>query len=201
MSEHGDGDGDEQQTLGELRYRGRSLRLWVLAAATAALAVSGAFGGLKKAEAEVPTVGPGQQVEGGRFTVTVDRVTAVKGLEPSYEPKNKDGALLGVVATVTLTDSKGVRIDSDAVTVPGLEKAGVASMREDNTSLPVLQPGVPEQVVFLFDLPKASDVPERATVEIARQRHEEADVLSGKENWFPDGVAGRVDVPVKDNVK
>jgi hypothetical protein len=65
-------DGAEPVTLGEyvgqLRFRGWSLRSWAIGAAAVALAVSGVFGGLEEAPAEeIPQVPPGTAIAGGQF--------------------------------------------------------------------------------------------------------------------------------------
>lgn len=204
--------GAEPVTLGEyvggLRFRGWSLRSWAIGVGAVALAVSGVFGGLEKApEEQVPQVPAGTAIAGGQFTVVVERATAVRALEPTYRPSNPDGALLAVITQVTLTDPEGRPVDPGGlrlVGVPGIaadaQPLATFSMREDNTAQPTLQPRVPEQVAYLWDVPRAADVPPTVTVEVQKRRHTDADALTGRANWFPDGPAGSVVLSVQNKV-
>jgi hypothetical protein len=205
-------DGGEPTTLGEyvggLRFRGWSVRTWGIAAGALALAASGMFGGLDEATERVAEVPPGTAIAGGQFTVVVERATAVRTLEPTYTPSNPDGALLAVITEVTLTDPEGRAVDPGAlrlVGVPGIDAdaqpLGTFSMREDNTAQPTLQPEVPERVAYLWDLPHAADLPATVTVEVQKRRHTDADALTGRANWFPDGPAGSVVLTVQNKVE
>jgi hypothetical protein len=75
------------------------------------------------------------------------------------------------------------------------------SLREDNSAQPTLQPQVPERVAYLWDVPRAADLPPAVTVEVQKRRHTDADALTGRANWFPDGPAGSVVVTVQNKIE
>ena len=195
--------------VGQLRFRGWSLRAWAIGVGAVALALSGMFGGLEEAdEQDVPQVPPGTAVVGGQFTVVVERATAVRDLAPDYRPSNPDGALLAVITQVTLTDPEGRSVDPGGLRllgVPGVaadaQPMSTISLREDNSAQPVLQPQIPERVAYLWDVPRAADLPSTVTVEVQKRRHTDADALTGRANWFPDGPAGSVVVSVQNKIE
>lgn len=194
------------ESLHEVRVKGRSLRTWVLGAGALALAVSAAFGGLKKAPEEVPHVEPGTAIAAGKFDVTIDRAVVVKDLKPVFR-SDDGGFLLAVVAKVKLTDDLG---DMPAlsllklVDVPGIPAGarpmGTANMR-DSTMNPILQPNQPENVVYVWKLPKATAVPAEVHLEVEKTTYDKESNLTHYEVWRTDGIAGETVVKVKNNLK
>lgn len=194
------------ESLHEVRVKGRSLRTWVLGAGALALAGSAAFGGLKAAPEEIPQVEPGTAIAAGRFEVTIDRAVVVKDLKPVFSP-DEGGFLLAVVAKVNLTDDLGDPPSLSLlqlVDVPGVpanaRPMGTANMR-DSTMNPILQPNQPEEVVYVWKLPKATEVPAEVHLKVEKTTYDKESKLTHYEVWRPDGVAGETVVKVKNNLK
>lgn len=171
-----------------------------------ALAVSAAFGGLSRAADEIPQVSPGTPIEAGQFRVVIDRAVAVKDLKPTFQP-DEGGALIAVVATLTVTDDKGTRPDAALLRlldVPGVDPdaapLGTVNLR-DSTVSPVLQPEQAETVAYIWKLPKATELPAEVTVSVLRREHVEESSFDGYEKWREDGPAAETRVAVKDNTK
>ncbi|MFC0629224.1 hypothetical protein [Kribbella deserti] len=196
----------QPESLEEIKLRGRPIRTWALGIGAVGLAISAAFGGLQKAPAEVPDVQPGTAIAAGQFEVTVDRVVAVKDLDPVFKP-DPGGALLVVVAKIKVTDDRGDFPDSSLlqlVDVPGIPAGerplGIANMR-DNTTNPMLQPEQPEQVIYVWKLPKATEVPSEVKLEVEKTTLEKESKLTHNRIWLTEGVAGKLTVKVKNNLK
>jgi hypothetical protein len=77
---------EELPEFHDLKVRGRSVRTWSISVAAVLLAISAAFGGLKKAGAETPHVDVGTAIDAGQFEVNVQRVVTVKDLKPLFTP-------------------------------------------------------------------------------------------------------------------
>ncbi|WP_433015491.1 hypothetical protein [Kribbella sp. CA-294648] len=202
----GSGDREELPELQDIKVRGRSLRTWGISAAAVLVAISAAFGGLSKAEAEVPQAAAGTAIDAGQFEVTIQRVVVVKDLKPLFQP-DEGGALIAVVTKLKVTDDTGVSPPSDLIRligVPGIKDTdppvGSTNLR-DATRNPVLTPGHGEDVAYVWKLPKASSLPADVKLTVQHYQHVQESLLDSHEKWMPDAVAAESTVPVKDNRK
>lgn len=202
----GSGDREELPELQDIKVRGRSLRTWGISAAAVLLAVSAVFGGLRKAEAEVPQVAAGTAIDAGQFEVTIQRVVVVKDLKPLFEPE-EGGALIAVVTKLKVTDDTGVSPPSDLIRligVPGIKDTdppvGTTNLR-DATRNPVLTPEYGEDVAYVWKLPKANTLPADVKLTVQHYQHIQESLLDSHEKWMPDEVAAESTVKVKDNRK
>jgi hypothetical protein len=185
--------------------RGRSLKTWGISAAAVLLAISAAFGGLKKAAEETPQAAAGTAIDAGQFEVTIQRVVTVKTLKPLFEP-DEGGALIAVVTKLKVTDKSGTNPPRDLVRligVPGIKDTdppmGTTNIR-DETSNPVLTPDRGEDVAYVWKLPKASQLPTEVKLTVQHYEHLES-ILDHHEKWLPDTIAAESSVKVKDNTK
>ncbi|MEV8378612.1 hypothetical protein AB0P21_38085 [Kribbella sp. NPDC056861] len=202
----GSGEGEELPELQDMKVRGRSLKVWGIGAAVLLLAISAAFGGLKKAADETPRVDAGQAIDAGRFEVTIQRVVTVKDLKPLFSPDD-GGALIAVVTKVKVTDDTGVTPPGDLVRligVPGIKDdaapLGSTNLR-DETRDPVLTPEYGEDVAYVWKLPKATELPTEVKLTVQHYEHVESSLLDSHEKWNPDALAAESSVKVKDNSK
>jgi hypothetical protein len=202
----GSGDREELPELQDIKLRGRSLRTWVISAAAVLLAISAAFGGLKKAADETPQVAAGTAIDAGQFEVTIQRVVTVADLKPLFTP-DEGGALIAVVTKLKLTDDTGVIPPDDLIRligVPGIKDTdrplGTTNLR-DETQDPVLTPDAAEDVAYVWKLPKATELPTEVKLTVQGYEHVDESVLDHHERWMTDKIAAESTVKVKDNTK
>jgi hypothetical protein len=189
-----------------VKVRGRSIRTWIIGAAVILLAISAAFGGLKKAADDTPQVAAGTPIDAGWFEVTIERVVVVPDLKPLFTPDD-GGKLIAVVTKLKLTDDTGVTPDNDLIRligVPGIKDTdppiGTTNLR-DQTPSPVLTPQYGEEVAYVWKLPKATKLPTEAKLAVQKYEHVDDSVLDHHEKWDSDGTAAESTVQVKDNTK
>jgi hypothetical protein len=200
------GPDEEVPDLRDVKVRGRSLRTWVSGAAVLLLAISAAFGGLKKAADETPQVAAGTAIDAGWFEVTVERVVVVNDLKPLITP-DEGGTLIAVVAKVKLTDDTGVTPDSDLIRligVPGIKDTDPPIGTTDRlvtTSSPVLTPQYDVEVAYVWKLPKATKRPTEVKLTVQHYEHIADSGLDHHEKWNADKIAAESSVAVKDNTK
>ncbi len=202
----GSGDREELPDLQDIKVRGRSLKTWVLSAAAVLLAISAAFGGLKKAADETPHVDAGTAIDAGQFEVTIQRVVTVADLKPLFSP-DEGGALIAVVTKLKVTDDLGVTPPSDLIRligVPGIKDddrpIGTTNLR-DQTRDPVLTPEAGEDVAYVWKLPKATELPTEVKLTVQGYDHQDESLLDHHEKWLPGEIAAESTVKVKDNTK
>jgi hypothetical protein len=210
VQETGSGDGgreeDELPDLKDIKLRGRSIRTWVFSAGAVLLAISAAFGGLKKAENETPRVEAGTAIDAGRYEVTIQRVVTVSDLKPLFR-SDVGGALIAVVTKLKVTDDTGTTPSSDLIRligVPGIKDTdaplGTTNLR-DATMNPVLTPDHAEDVAYVWKLPKATELPASVELTVRGYDHQEESILDHHEKWLPGDIAAESTVAVKDNTK
>ncbi|MEU4603634.1 hypothetical protein AB0F43_11695 [Kribbella sp. NPDC023972] len=210
MQETGSGDEgreeDELPDLKDIKLRGRSIRTWVFSAGAMLLAISAAFGGLKKAEDDTPRVEAGTAIDAGRYEVTIQRVVTVADLKPLFRP-DEGGALIAVVTKLKVTDDTGTTPSSDLIRligVPGIKDTdaplGTTNLR-DATMNPVLTPDHAEDVAYVWKLPKATELPASVELTVRGYDHQEESILDHHEKWLSGDIAAESTVAVKDNTK
>jgi hypothetical protein len=209
VQETGSGGKDRDEELPDLqniKVRGRSVRTWVISAGAVLLAISAAFGGLKKAADETPRVDAGTAIDAGRYEVTIQRVVTVADLKPLFTP-DEGGALIAVVTKLKVTDDTGTTPSSDLIRlvgVPGIKETdaplGTTNLR-DATMNPVLTPGFAEDVAYVWKLPKATELPTAVELTVRGYDHHEQSLLDHHEKWLPGEIAAESTVAVKDNTK
>ncbi|NOL42907.1 hypothetical protein HPO96_21915 [Kribbella sandramycini] len=192
--------------MADLQVRGRPVKIWAIGAGAVVLAISAAFGGLNKAEAENPPLAAGTAVNAGQFEVTVQRVVTVTDLKPLFTPE-PGGALIAVVTKLKVTDDTGATPPSDLIRligVPGLEDdarpVGTATL-DDNTQSPVLTPDAAEDVAYVFKLPKLSELPTEAKVTVQGYEHYDESLLDHHEKWLPADIVAEGTIKVTDKTK
>ncbi|MDO9398501.1 MAG: hypothetical protein Q7T71_18305 [Herbiconiux sp.] len=130
------------------------------------LAGSAVFGGLNDAPAPPLTrIQPGDTVTGQQLAITPERAVLIDGFPEEYiEPESPGGRLLVVVATVenewtepvTTSEGFGASDNLRVVGVPGLDTDTapfVVVLLDDGSQFPDLQPGVPMELGFIWEVP------------------------------------------------
>ncbi|TDW70439.1 hypothetical protein [Kribbella pratensis] len=206
MQETGSGGSEQEEPeelpeFQDLTVRGRTLRTWSISAGVVLLAISAAFGGLKKAGAETPHVDAGTAIEAGQFEVTIQRVVTVKDLKPLFTPDD-GGALIAVVTKLKVTDDTGTTPPSDLIRligVPGVKDTdpplGTTNVG-DETMDPVLTPDAGEDIAYVWKLPKATQLPTQVDLTVQGYEHEDESILDHHEKWLPDKVVADSTVKV-----
>jgi hypothetical protein len=135
-----------------------------LYAASALVVVVGAVAGLGGLEtvAETPVMRAttGQLVPGKQLDVTIEDAWLADGFDPYLEPE-PGNRFLAVRAKITNMSDTPVSTVKDNVLVDGVEGAGGEpqadeAMRFEEASNPVLQPGVEQEVLLLWQVPAGS---------------------------------------------
>lgn len=211
MQETGSGGTEQEEPeelpeFQDLKVRGRSVRTWGISVIVVLLAISAAFGGLKKAGSETPHVDAGTAIDAGQFEVTIQRVVLVKDLKPLFTPDD-GGVLIAVVTKLKVTDDTGTTPPFDLIRligVPGVKDTdaplGTTNLR-DETMNPVLTPDAAEDVAYVWKLPKGTKLQTEVNLTVQGYEHEDESILDHHEKWLPDKVVADSTVPVKDNRK
>jgi hypothetical protein len=170
--------------------------------------VAGLFGGLQERSdaAAVPPVAVGVAVDAGPWRLSVERAFTIDALDGQYLTDEEANHWFGVVATVTVIDDRPNQLFSYALRLGGVEGLGEDGegiappivLRLDDGSPAQLNPGVEEQVVYLWEQAKAAPVPAEATVEV-REPNRRRDSLYGTLEWWYRELSavGSVTVPVE----
>jgi hypothetical protein len=211
VQETGSGGSAEQEPeelpeFQDLKVRGRSVKTWTISAGAVLLAISAAFGGLKKAGEETPHVDAGTAIDAGQFEVTIQRAVIVNDLKPLFTP-DPGGVLIAVVTKLKVTDVTGTTPSLDLIRligVPGVKDTagpiGSTNLR-DETMNPVLTPDATEDVAFVWQLPKGTKLPTEVNLTVQGYEHEDESILDHHEKWLPDKIVADSTVKVKDNRK
>jgi hypothetical protein len=152
-------------------------RLWMLGIAAIGLGVLGFTGGLDQVPppvaASTQTVRADQTVEAGPWRATVNQAVASGDITDQYRASTKGNWLLLIAIKLDLTnygpDSLASSHFREAVTVrdlPGLVNPEPKYMllTRDATVFEFLNPGLPEQVLFVFEVAQSTPVPRQVTV-------------------------------------
>lgn len=174
------------------------------------LASTAAFGGLEPVEAAGPAPFElGAQVTAAPFEITVDRAVWVDEL-PGVYLLDDSNRWLALVATVvnTHTESLGHEL-AEAVRLVGVEgllreplegTAAVVSSEQsvlaDGSGLSPVQPGLPYEMVFLFEQDGSVPPPTEVTVQIAAHTWR-ADSFDGFFSWLDPTVVAEGTVPIR----
>ncbi|RKE09532.1 hypothetical protein C8E86_4422 [Catellatospora citrea] len=178
---------------------------WV--AAVVLLGVSGLFGGLDTVpEPPAETVAAGTTIHGGPWEVTVEAAAVYRDMGKLRLEKETNRWLV-VTATVRITAHESTMPPSDLLTLTGV--TGLTSptpaeeaLDRDKSRLRLLQPDMPERILFIWEQSGDAPVPTSITVAVEQRTYRE-DSLSGAWYWMDvdgkgeDEPAGRVTVPVR----
>jgi hypothetical protein len=152
-------------------------RLVVLGLAATLFGVLGLTGGLDRvpppAAASTPTALADQTVDAGPWRATVTKAVASGDISDQYRASKKGNWLLLIAIKLDLTNYSPDSLASshffEAVTVrdlPGLVNPEPKYMllTRDATVFEFLNPGLPEQVLFVFEVAQSTPVPKQVTV-------------------------------------
>jgi hypothetical protein len=153
----------------------RRVRLIVVGVVVAAVAVLGLTGGLGRARLPVlspPTVAVADTVDSGPWTAAVTGATAVNALG-AYVP-DAGAWLLAVAIRIGVDGPDGqdtANLDRIASLpdLPGLTAPTPrwVALGRDGSELAALNPGLPEQVWYIFEVADATAVPAKVTVQLS----------------------------------
>lgn len=173
--------------------------LVVGAGGIAASAVSFAMTVYEAAQPEaVPVIAAGEQIDTGRWIVTVHgaRTGTIPptGVEP-YEPKNLlmvELELNNRSATSSYASSRLLTIDPP---IPGLSDP-VFYLKRDKAIASPLNPDMPERLIAAWEWPPAQPFPQELRLKIGSQIHKRRDNLYGAPGWFDRDPVAVVVLPV-----
>lgn len=173
------------------------------------LAVAGLFGGLEERRdaAAVPPVAVGEAVDAGPWRISVERAFTIDELDGTYLADDEANHWFGLVATVTVIDDRpnpslrralrlggveGLLLDVDGNVDPP------SVLRFDDASDARLNPGVTEQVVYLWEHSRSAPVPSEVSIDVL-EPNRRRDSLFDTLEWFYEelSIVGTVTVPVE----
>ncbi|HZQ32967.1 MAG TPA: hypothetical protein VFB19_14680 [Mycobacterium sp.] len=165
------------------------------------LAATAAFGGLDTVDNKVTPVKAGEPFDDGEFNVTIERASAVDEIRAATlkEAAVPGQRYLGVVATLrnngtipaSLEDEIDLRDHPDAEYVQTYRYA-------DGSVITTLQPGLTEQLVYVWQLPQSQLQPGTlVTIRLWRKQFREFTTSYGR-GWV-DSITeyGEIELPVK----
>ena len=169
------------------------------------VAASGLFGGLRPTEKPtVPVIAVHTAFDGGPWTVTVNRALTLKTLEPLKKTEKAGDRWVAVRVRMEINaDETWNRID-DVIRLPGVkglrtvEPSEFYLVRDESLLVRELQPGIPEEVAFLWQQDGSVPRPEAMDVELWGMTHRKSS-LTDMIEWLDSGPRALVlDVPVED---
>lgn len=139
-------------------------RFLLLGFVAIALGISALFGGLKDVPvAALPVVAPSETVTGAQLDITIERSVLIDGFPEQGIVPTEGKRLLVVIATVEdtttlpVTSAAGIGIADNLrpIDVDGITEASTpltVAILSDGTESPELQPGVPEELGFMWEV-------------------------------------------------
>jgi hypothetical protein len=189
----------------------QSMRRWAAGLAVVVLAISGLFGGLKEAEPKPTAVNT--EIDAGPWKVKVTGARLVGELKP-MTLSEKGNNWIVVLATVEITADTTWRYLNEVVQLapidgvkdpvsktlagtPVQRTSGVVLLR-DAARIDQLNPGMPEEVAFFWELKAGSKLPTEVKVYIGSRVFRE-DSLTSRMTWMDSSEDNQhVVVPVVD---
>lgn len=184
------------------------LRIIGLAVGGVALAVSGLFGGLGKAEdAKAPRIEVDQRTEGKPWNVTIHGVRITDEV-PKMRHRGPNARWVVVEATVEITGEETNIYVTQALQLSGVEglikpatgplgdRPLEVTMLRDGTSATALHPRLPERVGFYWEQSRSAPLPKTVSVGVVNMTLR-PNRLDGQVLWLDPVVRGVVEVPVR----
>lgn len=188
---------------------------WILTGATVVLlAASAAFGGLEDAPAAaVPVVAAGEAVTGAQLRVAVERARVIDALPEAYVTPEDGNRLLVVIATVEDVWDGPVATTGDSGAADGILPVGVPGIAvgtapdailllADGTRSPDLQPHVPMELAYVWELPAdvLDDVVDgdELVVDVYDKTYRADGFVTYGERFEDPFVQARASVPIED---
>ena len=175
------------------------------------LGASAAFGGLADAaEPPVTRLEPGETYEGAQLAITVDRAVLIDAFPEQFIVPEEGNRLLVIVAVVenvfdkpvTSTAGFGLSDNLRLVGVDGLEADAAPSeisILSDSTSMPVLQPNVPVEVGFMWEVDDdALSDGEAVTIDIIDKTYVSTGAITYGERFESPFVAATTQIELTD---
>ena len=186
------------------RLANMSLRRLGISLAVVAIAASGLFGGLEKAEPEsAPSIGIDTAVEAGPWKVTVKRAQ-LHGDLPPMVLSDKANRWLVVVATVEIIDNTTWNTPTAILRVSDVSDLTSplpqVMLLRDASRIGRLHPGMPEDVVFFWEQAASAPIPKQVTVQVMGRTHRKNSLRSSRSGleWLDEAPHALVSVNIQD---
>jgi hypothetical protein len=169
------------------------------AGALTAAAVSLGYSVYQQRVQIVPQVEVATSVEAGRWKVTVSGSTFGSTL-PNGLTVSHDKRAITVEMTLENISSQSSNLYGDLIVLANVPDAPRPQyyLVRDQAILWDLQPRMPEKVAAVWEVPAEMDRPEDLALEVEGSFFKPRDNLYAAPGWFPSGVVGRIDLPLKD---
>ena len=143
--------------------------------------------------------GAGSPIEAGRWLVTPQRAWVSREkvygvpLKPGQQALVLEADLSNRTQESTGSYAKLLRLQP----IPGAtpEDPVIAQVRDPQIG-PLLHPGMPERVVYVWKMPGSAAPPASLTVDVMAETYKPIDNLYGTPGWFNPAVVGRITLPL-----
>ncbi|RWE50337.1 MAG: hypothetical protein EOS79_05700 [Mesorhizobium sp.] len=185
-----------------LENAGSRLKAWLVAGfgTAAAIAVAGVMGAFGARHEPLAVLAPGGRIETGEWLLRPLKAYSAEG-ENLYGVPLKPGAKALVLelemTNLTARSTKDYFdvLRASRATVDPATKPFIVLTR-DSTLSPELHPGMPERMVFVWQLPDGAAPPASLELTVIRKTYKQRDNLYGLPGWFNPAPIGTLTLPV-----
>ena len=141
----------------------------------------------------------GTSIEAGRWLVTPHRawVSRQRVYGVTIRPGQQALVLEADLGNRTQQSTASYSDLLRPATIPGVKLADpvVAQVRDPQIG-PLLHPGMPERVVYVWVIPGSATPPASLTVDVVAETYKPVDNLYGTPGWFNPAVVGQITLPL-----
>lgn len=151
--------------------------------------------------ASLPAARVGQSIEAGRWQVVIHEAGLSKAPRPDgYRGRPGMKALnvdLDLMNRSSESSNAFARILSFDPPIAGLSPSPTGYLLRDGAILGALQPGLPERIRLVWDLPEATPLPEALRIVVTGETFKARDNLLAAPGWFNPKPVAAVTLPLR----
>lgn len=152
-------------------------------------------------KANLPLAAAGQPIEAGRWQVALHQAELGTAPRPDGSRGRPGSKALAIEVELMNRSSESsnlvARILSFDPPIAGLPPAPSSYLMRDGALLGALQPGLPERVRLVWEMPEAAPVPETLRVVVTGETFKPRDNLLAAPGWFNPKPVAAVSLPVR----
>ena len=151
--------------------------------------------------ADLPVVQAGQPVTAGRWQVVIREAGLSSASRPDGYRGRPGTKALSIDLELTNRSSESsnaiARLLSFDPPIAGLSPSPTAYLLRDGAILGALQPGLPERIRMVWDLPEAAPTPETVRIVVTGETFKPRDNLLAAPGWFNPKPVAAISLPVR----